>query len=505
MNQTEQVSNLLPHIDPSESGLLEEKVVASVLGEGVQFERLAALQAEMLASRRNAPELSDLEWLVREFGNHAELFRDAQHLREEAQEIVAGIQTSQAKIDDLQTHLAMGNSRESWVARELEQGAARHGVASASEYAAMLDQAVQQANDNMRATITRLDGEVSQAWNLDGFIAERHHVETFNLDAQTNGTGYRAEMRSSTEANSVDIVIKDESGKVVRRYQSKYGQDADATQAMFERGDYRGQRKLVPEGQDVANSTDHIEYGGAKSKPLSKEDAKGHQAQAQQQGSIDPYDWQTLDKLAIGQQLGMQALMAVGVSCGMHAMGIVGRRILGESNQSLSEDILEFLRKTGGSAQSTSVHVVASGSLLIAARSGWLGQAMKRSPAGVLANVAMIGVESAKILYRFSKGELTAAEAMDALGATTAGVLFGVAAASEGATLGANIGAVFGPVGAVVGGAIGGVIGGLAGGAIGPTIYAGFKAVASSAKNALASTADAVVAGFGKMASWIFG
>jgi len=312
-------------------------------------------------------------------------------------------------------------------------------------------------------------------------------------------------MRSSTEANSVDIVIKDESGKVVRRYQSKYGQDADATQAMFERGDYRGQRKLVPEGQDVANSTDHIEYGGAKSKPLSKEDAKGHQAQAQQQGSIDPYDWQTLDKLAIGQQLGMQALMAVGVSCGMHAMGIVGRRILGESNQSLSEDILEFLRKTGGSAQSTSVHVVASGSLLIAARSGWLGQAMKRSPAGVLANVAMIGVESAKILYRFSKGELTAAEAMDALGATTAGVLFGVAAASEGATLGANIGAVFGPVGAVVGGAIGGVIGGLAGGAIGPTIYAGFKAVASSAKNALASTADAVVAGFGKMASWIFG
>lgn len=505
MNQAEQVSNLPAVIDPSEAGLLEQKVTASVLGEGAQLERLAALQAEMLASRSNAPELSDIDWLVREFGKHAELFRDAQHMREEAQEIVTGIQTSQAKINELQTHLAMGNSRESWVARELERGAASHGVASASEYAGMLDQAVQQANDNMHATITRLDGQVSQARNLDGFIAERHHVETFNLDAQTRGTGYRAEMRSSTEANSVDIVIKDESGKVVRRYQSKYGQDADATQDMFDRGDYRGQRKLAPEGQDVENSTDHIEYDGVKSEPLSKEKAKNQQTKAQEQGSVDPYDWKTLDKMAIGQQLGMQALTTVGVSCGLHAMGIVGRRMLGESDQPLSEDVLEFLRKAGDNIQSTGVHVTAAGSVMIAARSGWLGPAMKASPAGALANVAMIGVESTKILYRFSKGELTSAEALDALGATTAGVLFGVAAASQGAALGASIGTVFGPAGTFVGAALGGMIGGFVGGAVGKTLYEGCKALASSAANAVTSTLDAVVSVVGKMASRIFG
>ena len=29
----------------------------------------------------------------------------------------------------------------------------------------------------------RRDGEINQSWHLDGFIAEQHHVESFNMEA----------------------------------------------------------------------------------------------------------------------------------------------------------------------------------------------------------------------------------------------------------------------------------------------------------------------------------
>ena len=55
----------------------------------------------------------------------------------------------------------------------------------------------------------------------------------FVVETKGSGTFYDS-------VHCVDVVITDESGKVVRRYQSKYCKDAEATAKAFEHGDYRG-------------------------------------------------------------------------------------------------------------------------------------------------------------------------------------------------------------------------------------------------------------------------
>ena len=87
--------------------------------------------------------------------------------------------------------------------------------------------------------------------------------------------------------NSVDIVIKDARNQNVRKYQSKYDKDAETTEGYFEKGYYRGQRKLVPEGQgnDIKGTNEKIDFTDYESRhsetvespPLSKEEAKSKQ------------------------------------------------------------------------------------------------------------------------------------------------------------------------------------------------------------------------------------
>lgn len=72
----------------------------------------------------------------------------------------------------------------------------------------------------------------------------------FIYDAKANGSNLRAEvLKPDSGYNKAQSMLwyQDENGKIVRRYQSKYGKDDKATGKLFEKGDYRGQRKLVPE------------------------------------------------------------------------------------------------------------------------------------------------------------------------------------------------------------------------------------------------------------------
>ncbi|MBJ7593107.1 hypothetical protein [Aeromonas veronii] len=176
----------------------------------------------------------------------------------------------------------------------------------------------------------RRDGEINQSWHLDGFIAEQHHVESFNLEAAAQGCSYRAEVLKPAPGqtygkNSVDIVIRDGNGKIVKRYQSKYGANADSTKELFEKGDYRGQRKLVPEGQgkEINNSTEIIEHEGVKSKPLSKIDAKERQRKIQKEQDAKQYEWNDVNSKAIAKNIGQKAGVAA-----MLAIGFQGARIL---------------------------------------------------------------------------------------------------------------------------------------------------------------------------------
>jgi hypothetical protein len=204
------------------------------------------------------------------------------------------------------------------LAKRIEEGASAAGVKDVSAYANQIETALQQANRDMERTIQTKGGDISQCLNLDGFIAEQHHVDTFNVDAAAKGSEYRAKVLVPDGKvygkNSMDIGIYDQNGKLVRRYQAKYGKDAEATQALFEKGDYRGQSKLGPEGH---GHKEFIEINGVKSKPLSKEQAKALQKKAQQEAEIKQYDWNDASRVTIAKNIGKQALIGAALTAGI--------------------------------------------------------------------------------------------------------------------------------------------------------------------------------------------
>lgn len=449
------------------------------------------------AEERGERPLND--WLRERFEAYPGLWAEDETAAQAADAVIAAVTRADAAKAAQQAHLDKGLSQASWIAARIEQGAAAAANIDAGAYAGRIDAALEQANRDSWNTITRMDGGISQCWNLDGFIAEQHHVSSFNVDAVTKGSAYRArvlapEPGATFGKNSVDIGIYDGNGKLVRRYQVKYGADADATSGLFEKGDYRGQRKVVPEGhaEGTRGSSERIEIDDVRSTPLSKEEAKARQRQAQEEGEARRYEWNDANRGEIARQIGKQAFIGACITAGMQGVRILGRRawnaLTGKANPTVNEDLREFFASSLSSCAHVGIQVAVSGGLVVAAKSGWLGALLKKTPAGRLADMAYVGLQNARILYKLGTGELTGAEALDAMGATTVNCVLSLAAASQGMSLGASIGVVLGPLGVAVGGFIGGVAGGIAGGAVAGQIYEGGKKIAARAIDTVRDT-----------------
>lgn len=472
-----------------------------------------AMVTSFLKSYEKHKDLVPLDhWLTQELQQHVLSWSHPGEAREIALEVIESTEVANRLHGSLQTHLEKGNSGSSWLARRLEESAATQGNVELTAYAARIDRALAEASNDALSTILRKDGGISQAYNLDGFIAEQHHASTFNIDAAAQGSSYRAKVLTPETGNggfgknSMDIGIYDKDGKLVRRYQSKYGQDAESTGALFEKGDYRGQRKLVPQGHgdEVHNSSETISIDGVSSRPLSKEEAKQLQERAQREQEARQYEWSDANRLTVAKQIGKQALISAGFVAGLQGIRIFGRRIWnglnGQENPALTEDLQEFLSSSAKGATQVGVQVAVSGALVVAVKNGWL-KVGKNTPAGVIANMAHLGLENAKCLYRFAKGELSGPEAVDAMGQVTTSGVVSLLAATKGAAEGAAFGACFGPVGIAAGGLIGGIVGGLAGNAAGEAIYEAGKRIVRAGAKVVADTAAAVCEGVSRVAN----
>ena len=489
----------------------QEKMANRISEEVFQSEENAEKVAGVISSFIQSYEKHKTEqtlevWLSAEFKKYPDIWKDEEEIHATAREIIDTITVSNQKKASLHAHLEQGKSEASWLAKEIEQGAAATGTVNVGVYAGGIERALEQSNANNWNVITRNDGFISQSPNLDGFIAEHHHANTFNMDAAAKGSAYRARVLEPKPGetygkNSMDIGIYDGNGKLVKRYQSKYGVDAEATAELLEKGDYRGQKALVPEGhgKDVKGSVEVIEVDGASSKPLSKEEAKELQKQAQQKHEAKQYEWNEVNRIAIAKQIGKQALMGACITAGMQGSRILARRVwnslTGKTNPSESEDLQEFFESSVKSAAHVGVQVAVSGGVVVVVKNGWLGKGLKNTPAGLIANIAYVGLENAKILYKLSKGELTKEEALDAMGQATTTTIAAIACATQGAAWGAQIGIPFGPVGIAIGGFVGGVVGGMAGSGIGQAVYAGGKAIVKAAGNTLKVVASSIGSG----------
>lgn len=463
----------------------------------------AQLLQQFTKRASRSPDADPAIWLQEQFRQHAALWPTDEALIQDADNIVESVKSQQALQASLKTARLKGKSRNNWLGKQMQHSAQRHGVLSTGDYVRSIDNALTQANELLRDTLTRNDGQISMARNLDGFIAEVHHVNTFNVNARAAGSSARAELvvkpGEAFGKNSVDIQIKDGSGKVVRRYQAKYGADADSTEKLFARGDYRGQGSLVPEGHAAdmqRKSVESIDYDGVSSTPLSKEEAVRQREKAHQEKDISEMDWHNADAVTVGKQIGKTALMAAGLGVCFQGGRIIARRLwnslTGKENASAGEDVQAFVEDSLKTAGSTMLTVATSGALLVASRRGFLGSVMKNTPAGRIAILGSVAVDNLKNLYDLAKGNISKEEALDRVANTTVTTVAGIAAAEAGVGIGAAMGTVFGPVGTFVGGVAGGVIGGMLGSTLADKVYRAGKSVAKAAVSSIVNTLSSV-------------
>jgi len=433
-------------------------------------EEYAKIHEEFVADYAQKPETQEFdEWFCQSLKTKIPELSD-EKAKEIANEILSEIRINSAKLESLQAASQRGISKETWFAREIKNATSSLSGHQAAVYLQNLDNAVKHANEALTDTIMTKAGTVSMNPNLDGYIAEQYHAQTFNLNATAKGSHYRARVLSPDgeryTKNSVDIVIDEvaENGDTVRknvcRYQSKYCKDAETTQKALQNGDYRGQQKVVPSDQqgDInVKTTDHLEApdGSASSNPMTKAQAKKLQEDAQS-GNWNDLDWNEYKlqdvAVGIGKQAGRAALLGAAIGMGM---SIVRQAASNEGMVRIDETVMDGL-KTGSSF---GIKAIIAGALKVASEKELITIIPKGTPAAVIADIVHVGVENVKVISRVAKGELTIEEGANEMEKVTVSTIAGIATAAEGATIGANIGAFAGPIGVAIGGFVGSVAG----------------------------------------------
>ena len=421
-------------------------------------------------------------------------------------EIISNLGAIEEKKESLNKAVENGISKESWFASETQKAVSGMTTHEAVGYLNDLDSAVKSANEALERTIKTQAGTVSQNANLDGFIAEQYHAQTFNLNAEATGSPYRAKVLEPDgkgyTKNSVDIEIVDGDGKVVRRYQSKYYRNAKATENSFIDGDYRGQQSLVPadqEGEISRKCTTVLEApDGTTSNPLTKRDAKQMQNDAQS-GNRKELDWneyQTKDlATGIAKQAGTAALQGAVIGVGFD---IAQKLVTGEDVK--GEEIVETALVSGADS---GVKAAAAGAIKVGAEKGFISATLKETSAA--AGVAFAAIEDVKILGKVATGELSGKEGIEKIEQTTVATVAGLKSAAVGATIGQTIGAVLGPIGSTIGGFVGGTVSYIAGSTVGQMVTKGVQKVRDVAVGFLGKVALGIASAADTVLGWIFG
>jgi len=434
------------------------------------------------------------EWLTQKMQEQLP-DRKPEEVQAMAKEIIISVKTTEEKQASLTKATNNGRSRESWFATETQKAISAMSAKEASKYLEELDTALRSANESLYRTITTQAGVVSQNRCLDGYIAEQYHAQTFNLNAQAKGSEYRAKvLEPSGKAyakNSVDVVIVDGNGKVVKRYQSKYCKDAKATEKAFEHGDYRGQQKLVPKEQQTnitKKSTIVLEApDGTTSKPLTKNEA-GQLRDEAQSGNWNELNWNeyaTKDlAIGIGKQAGYAALQGAAIGVGFDVA-----QKLWNGEEIKSEEIVETALVSGADF---GVKAATAGALKVGVEKEVIKAIPKGTPTGTIANIAYVAIEDAKVVGKIITGELSVKEGIDKIEQTTVATVAGLATIGKGSAIGAAVGTVFGPVGTAVGGFLGGTIGYMAGSKVGETIVKGAQKIRDGARKVASTIGDGI-------------
>lgn len=462
---------------------------------------------------------SDETWLVRNLQRELpeKSLAEVQDMSKAIIQEVARFDRNLASVNEACNN---GKTKEEWFRDKAQEAAVGMSVNEYGAYLQRIDEALEQSNMDLIYTITTGTGDINMNPNLDGFLAEQQTVSSFNEQAALQNSPYRAEVLFPTGRygkNSVDIVIRDTqktTHNIVRRYQMKFGKDADATAKYIKNGDYRGQRIVVPKGQGeavedkIASQRDIKEYiespDGVRSKPITKEQIKKKQIKLQKEGEIEFASWNSYNTRELAYQLGKQAVLsgvmgaAVGTGVNLAVKCMQGEKID-------KSEVLQTALETGTDA---GVKSAATAALKVAAERSI--PVLNLAPVSSIATIACVGVETVKIGAQYAEGKINGVEAIDKVGRMAASNVYGLSWGASGATIGAAALSWVPVAGTLVGGCVGGMVGYMAGSKWGETMYRGVKEVAGVAKT-VAKTAVTGIKAIGngiknlgsKLLSWL--
>jgi hypothetical protein len=339
---------------------------------------------------------------------------------------------------------------------------------------------VQESIDKLVAKIIEASDSNLGVDQAKGFAAEQWHAGTANVDATVKGLP--GEVRAPTDSGPQDIVSgSDRADPAQVKY---YGSGKDTAEAISAEK-YHGQQKVVPSDQrdevrstaervldnpdvppevarsyaDTAqNASDTYRTGGAESRPLSEPDSRELVRDARDDGKLDREKLGLTTQEAISlDDIVRQSLEAGSQAAALSVAVALAPAILRvlqslEREGKLTRDDLERLVT---SSRDAAVRSGASGTitaaLVVASKSGHLGEFASEIPPDVIAFAVVFAVQSMQITYRAATGKIS----WDQAGLEIAKG----AVVLAGAFAGAQLGQLLIPV-PILGGLIGSLIGG---------------------------------------------
>lgn len=315
------------------------------------------------------------------------------------------------------------------------------------EYLDSLNNVIEFSNESVINKIINKDGNINQNPNLDGFIAEYEHVNNFNIQSAVKGHGnieakvLEPEQGKTHAKNSMDVGIY-ENGKLVQRYQMKFGKTSEATIQMISAGDYSNQRLVVPDEQldDIKKAfpnksvISEIEYKSIKSKSLSKGEMKELQKKIQN-GDLEIIEknWSDINKKNLIISLSKNAAQASILGLGLSFTSSIVSDLFNDEKTDVNEKVEKAIR----SGATSGVNVAVTGALTVAIKNEVIQLLPKETSITTIANISHIAIENVKILFKIGTGELCINDGINKIGDNTISTLGGIASAF---TIGAWIG-----------------------------------------------------------------
>lgn len=274
--------------------------------------------------------------------------------------------------------------------------------------------------------------------------------------------------------------------KIVHQYQFKFGKDAKATIDLLKDGNYNNQRFVVPAdqvdeikkafpGKSVEAYMGGTDVVATKSMPLTKAQVKKLQLDTQEKMVLPRTDWNTFNTkeliLNIGKNAGIAGMHGAVITTGFD---LIAKKIQGESID--SDEAVEMALKAG---TDSGIKAAAAGALKVVSEKGVITIIPKGTPSAVIANIACVSIENAKILAKVANGEITMTEALDLMGRTSTTIVYGLGWGATGMAIGAAALSWLPIAGPVVGGIIGATVGYTAGAKFGSAVYSGLKKASS--------------------------